>query len=334
MMKSVTVGKFFPFHKGHEAMILFGAAVCGSIDVIVSGNESDDIPLNERYLTVRDRFIFDDRINVHYHVDNIPMGEVDENGTVLCDTFWKKWVGVFKYFSPNAEYFVSSDMYGEVAAKKLGIKWVPFDPKREMFPISGTMIRNDPGKYREYVATGIRYYDFIKIVILGAESTGKSTMAKKLRDVFGGGLVTEYGRTISELKRNNLSKEDFDLIVRGQDAMIETVSGMYPITFIDTEAYTSYCFNDIYLGEKNDEYLKIAKSQSFDMYILLKNNVEWVDDGERVLSDKIKRDEFHEKLVSFLSGKPTFLIEDADFDARLNLAIEAVKNRKEEHDKE
>lgn len=72
-------------------------------------------------------------------------------------------------------HFYSSEFYGEHVSKALGAVDRRIDEARVTVPISATMIRENPFKYREFISDVV-YKDLItKVVFVGAMSTGKST---------------------------------------------------------------------------------------------------------------------------------------------------------------
>lgn len=334
MKRGITIGKFMPLHRGHELMIEFGIAMCrDQFDIFVSGNEDDVIPLSVRWEWVQSKYGRLPNVYVHEHIDKSPTPiNIDENGTVLDPEFQEYWKGEFSRLAEDATHFVSSDMYGKTMAELLGIEWLPVDPKREMVSISATQIRNDPVTFFNYISDVAKPYFVKKIAIVGPESAGKSTMVEELADHFGSETVNEYGRTLSEVKENDLTKEDFFTIMRSQQALIdiaeEKATSLF--VFIDTEAYTTYLFSKIYLGEYMNEILEFGHNQDIDHYIVLSPNVEWVDDGTRVLGDQEKREQFFEEIVNILDkqDKSFEVVEDMDYRERFWRSVHAVNTVK------
>lgn len=325
----ITIGKFMPLHKGHELLIDVGADVFDELYVLVSGNHTDEIPINLRWSGVQEYVAdnFYDNVNVVLHIDESPKPkEIDKHGTVLDKEFQDYWVNQFRFYcnldlhKEDDVYFVSSDMYGKTMADLLGIKWFPIDPHRENFKISGTEIRKEPWKHFHLISDTMKHHYRKTIVFVGAESTGKSTFTDLFAEKYNGSYVHEYGRTLSELKNNELDEQDFHDIWRVQREMIhkaknETQSGF---TFVDTEAFTTYLFGEIYLDKKFIELKTAAKLYTFDLYVLLAPTVEWVDDGTRVIPYQAEREKFHNRLLQFLkdNNKPYLLVDEKSFKAR------------------
>lgn len=328
MSTGVTVGKFAPFHLGHKLMVDFAAATLDHVDVIVSGNETDVIPLARRLEWVTETYRHSPNVTVHRHVDDIPPGEVDRDGTVIDEGFWQRWVDVFRRFSPEATHFVSNDQYGKKAADLMGLQWLSVDPNRETMPISGTLIRMDPMRNFEMIAPAARSHFVKRVVIVGAESTGKSVMTRKLARDFSTIGVHEYGRTLSEQKDNELALSDFMTIAEAQNRLVElTAPTANRVLFVDTEAYTTYLFSSIYTGETDERIRDMAIAQHFDLYVVLMPTVKWVDDGWRVLPAQEKRNDFSLSMIEFLQRykKPYVIARHQDYDDRYDYVRARVR---------
>jgi len=327
----ITIGKFMPLHKGHELMIKFGSHMLDSLVVLVSSKDSK-ISLTKRYNWVLD-FVEKnglDNVSVVYMLDESPeYYQVDDNGTVLDEDFQKYWVDIFRKISPDATHFLSSDYYGQKMAELLDLEWLPVDPDREMINISATEIRKKSEEHFSYISDVAKGHFIKTVAIVGAESTGKSTLTQILSEYYGTERVIEYGRTLSEAKANNLSENDFWSIAKAQQWLIrEAVQrSKKPLLFIDTEAYTTYLFSKIYLGKNIHEIREMyGKTQQIDHYIVLYPDVRWVDDGSRVVGDQNERKYFTNRLVQALDAddRSYTVIRGEQFEKRTSDAINAV----------
>lgn len=89
------------------------------------------------------------------------------------------------------------------------------------------------------------------VVFVGAESTGKSTLARHLAERYGAAFVPEIGRFIWEQKQGELDAADYVEIAErhrdAEDAALATASG--PYVFVDTNALTTLllglCFEQV-----------------------------------------------------------------------------------------
>ncbi|OON62065.1 hypothetical protein B0920_00800 [Massilia sp. KIM] len=89
------------------------------------------------------------------------------------------------------------------------------------------------------------------VVFVGAESTGKSTLAQHLARTLGAGFVPEIGRFIWEEKQGRLDADDYVEIAErhreAEDAALAACAG--PYVFVDTNALTTLllgrCFGQV-----------------------------------------------------------------------------------------
>jgi HTH-type transcriptional repressor of NAD biosynthesis genes len=299
-------------------MIEFGAAMLDKLTVVVSGKPTDEITVAQRYNWVCE-FVEKNNwrnVGVIYHIDKSPTPiNIDTDGTVLDVDFQLYWANEFSKMATDATHIVSSDKYGQVIADRMNLKWLPVDPDRENVEISATKIRKNPTKYFKYISDVAKPYYVKKVAIVGPESTGKSTLVKSLGKFLKGSVVHEYGRTISEAKKNDLDLSDFMDITYGQQALIDIAvrNATTPLVITDTEAFTTYLFSKVYLGELKKEILDVAADQEIDLYVVLSPNVNWVDDGTRVLGKQAEREQFFEDIVSLLEHKgANYVVVDAD----------------------
>lgn len=89
-----------------------------------------------------------------------------------------------------------------------------------------------------------------KVVFVGAESTGKSTLAEYLAREFDTVFVPEIGRFIWEQKKGRLTVDDYvEIAVKHRQAEAEAALGANRYLFVDTSALTTlllgYCFGHI-----------------------------------------------------------------------------------------
>lgn len=130
---------------------------------------------------------------------------------------------------------------------------------------------------------------------MGAPSTGKTTIAKKLAEHFSTQLVLEYGRTFWEQNQVErlLSQEQLLYIaqeqIRQEDAALLKAN---EYLFVDTNALTTWHFAQDYYGCALPELDKLAdeSKERFDVVFLCCDDIPFEDTWER--SGEVKRKEF------------------------------------------
>ena len=325
---ALTVGKFIPLHEGHRLMIQAAAENFDEVVVIISSRDEqypDQPTLQERFDVLRDMYRYDDTVTIKMVLDLVgDPKRVDQNGTALDEDFLAHWDMIFKETAPNATHFVSSDVYGKMCAERLGIEWFPVDPKRLAVNISATEIRSDPDIHWDMIVPEFQKFYRKKIAIVGPESSGKSTLTEQLAQMYYGTMAPEWGRTISEQKPN-LDEDDFVRIYNMQKLLSDTAeqNSKNGYSFHDTEALTTYLFSEIYLDRPMNRLEAMFRGQDFDLYILLKPDMPWVDDGSRILSDEKSRVDFYDKLRHCLAARGKPFVEIGG-DKRLADSINAI----------
>ncbi|MDT0593352.1 ATP-binding protein [Glaciecola petra] len=134
-----------------------------------------------------------------------------------------------------------------------------------------------------------------KVVFMGAPSTGKTTIAKKLAEHFSTQLVLEYGRTFWEQNQVDrlLSQEQLlhiaqEQIRQEEEALLKANEYL----FVDTNALTTWHFAQDYYGCALPELDKLADESKarFDVVFLCCDDIPFEDTWER--SGEVKRKEF------------------------------------------
>jgi len=198
---------------------------------------------------------------------------------------------------PPVDAVVSSEPYGEELARRFGAVHVCVDLDRSAVPVSGTAVRADPVAYWSMLAAPVRAWFVRRIVVVGAESTGTTTLARDLAARYRqrGGVwvgtrwVPEYGRELTERKLAALgpgadvrdvvwSFDDFAEVVRGQRAAEESAARAgSPVLFCDTDAVATAVWQERYLGVATE-----PASSRASVYLLTSHEgVPFEDDGLR-----------------------------------------------------
>ena len=335
MTIGLTLGKFLPFHQGHELLLHTAARSCNRLIVLVGCSEDDPYSFDQRrdwiWQSV-DRIDETARVSIIKQKELDKNAEKDKNGTITDQKYWDEWIldtmrlcnatnvtGIHRVFT--------SDLYGKRIAKELGAVWYPVDPKREIIPVSGTRVRNSLFSYFNYLPPYVKK-DLAKVIaIVGPESVGKSTLTKDLADRFGCGYLPEYGRTLCD-HREKLSECDFWTIQQMQSAMIDNAKNRCasPIVLTDTEGLTTALYHEAYRpNDPHLPYFNYAREQDVDFYVCLYPNVPWIQDGQRIQSN-IERYKYFSEMTEYLRKwkKPHVVIDSSEFHIRRAMAINAI----------
>ena len=114
----------------------------------------------------------------------------------------------------------------------------------------------------------------IRVCFHGAESTGKSVLAKKLADRLGCPLVPEYGRAYAETHGTEFAMADLLAMAREQDRLMrEAARKRPPLLLLDTDPLMTAAWAEMLFGEVPGELLSYPKAEH---YLLFLPDVPWV----------------------------------------------------------
>lgn len=151
------LGRFAPFHKGHE--LLFKRALSEMDNVICLIFDTDDIsvPLNVRANWIRTLYPSVFVIEGY----NCPNGRdfAYENGEE-CEKIQNDYI-LQRLAGYKITHVYSSELYGNSVAIALNAEHVIVDLPRNRIHISGTMIRENPAAFKDFMDP-IVYNSYIK----------------------------------------------------------------------------------------------------------------------------------------------------------------------------
>jgi NadR type nicotinamide-nucleotide adenylyltransferase len=181
-----------------------------------------------------------------------------------------------------------------------------------------------------------------RVCVVGAESTGTTTLAQQLAAHYHTLWVPEYGREYSErlaaegvdLWHYRWRSEEFTYIARLQlereDTAAEELAAkdssaeeVCPLLICDTDALATAIWHERYMGNRSPEVEAMAMARHYDLYILTGCEIPFVQDdirdGESIRQWMTHR--FEEELER--QHRPWIKVSGAA-DERLKTAIAAV----------
>lgn len=279
MRKGFVFGKFMPFHQGHEAMIRFALSHCDTLSVLICCSNKETLPAAVRQSWVRDTFRDEPRVKVQvYQYDEHALPNTSETSASVSAV----WADQFKILVPDHTIVVTSEPYGELVAGYMGITHVPFDMQKSQYPVSATKIRANLPDTWKYLPDSVKRSLVTKVVLLGTESTGKTTLTGKLAAHFSCSAVMEAGRDIIA-DSNDFGIKDLYLIAAEHAARIDKMSiGVSPLMVIDTDIHITMSYGEYAFGTVLDITPAIYDSNKADLYLYLNNDAPYVQDGTRL----------------------------------------------------
>lgn len=289
MRRGLVVGKFMPLHRGHQLLIETALANVDELTIVIYDTRVDEIVDSLMPIEKRMNWISTLYPNITAIVPQRDLLEHSEVDYAARDDgkYSQMYADDLAYLGPFTHVF-SSESYGEPFARALGAEHVMVDQARKMMPISGTMLRDNLFDYRAYVDPYVYRSLIQKVVFVGTESTGKSTISKALAEDLNTCYTHEFGRTLWVQKMRlgvEPTFQDLWTVARTQYDQEEAAtlhSNRY--LFCDTNAWTTMMWSEMYHGTADARLYELAR-RTKDEYIwfLCDNDFDWVQDGWREL---------------------------------------------------
>ncbi len=188
-----------------------------------------------------------------------------------------------------------------------------------------------------------------KIVILGPESTGKSTLCELLAQHYNTLWCPEFAREYLLTNGTDYSYDDLLTIAKGQLALeteYETmVRGPWsmvdkqwvnterlrsqkhaPLLFIDTDMYVMKVWCEYVFQKCHHFILDEIAHRPYDLYLLCKPDLPWTEDALREYPDEKPRQElYHIYRDIMINQKIPWVEISGNYDERLQQAIRAME---------
>lgn len=313
MKIGVVFGSFAPLHQGHLDLIMRAKKENdGGCIVIVCGYDGDKgeplMPHHKRYRYVREFFADDDLVAVYAINDTESMREQYPNG-------WESWMKEFndiwnkavvdydvewERFEPERVWYVGDENYYNDLVNMWHEEAVLVDRIADN-PISATMIRQNPIKHWDKIATPFRRIFSHNILITGTASEGKSTLVTDLGKYFNAPHSWEWPRDYMEesgVSDWELDGADFIAFLEGQynlNKKLINSPANHGVFFADSDATTTRMYAEMYAKDDKfaitqEEFDKVAvvadeltRKSRWDKIFLIAPHGVFVDDHTRYM---------------------------------------------------
>lgn len=174
-----------------------------------------------------------------------------------------------------------------------------------------------------------------KIVILGPESTGKSTLCTQLAQHYNTQWCPEYAREYLLKNGTNYSFDDLLTIAKGQLALEEKYTQEaldviaknpqpYPL-FIDTDMYVMKVWCEFVFEKCHRFILDEIVTRKYDLYLLCNIDLPWTKDELREYPDLESREKLYNIYKDIMVNQNTpWVTISGDYETRLQTAITAA----------
>lgn len=317
MNKGIVIGKFMPLHKGHLGLIEFARKQADHLSIILCYTNEEPIDGATRTKWLYSCFGNCNDVSIipySYNEKDLP------NTSVSSREVSQKWAAVLKDLVPDATHIFSSEPYGDYVAEFMNIDHVMYDQARADHPVSGSSIRKDPFLYWDLIAPPAREYFLFKVVVLGTESTGKSTLVERLANHYKTGFVPEMAREIIE--KTEECRYDHLVAIANLHAttILQKIPSGNKLIFADTDLNITKSYST-FLFKRNlvvDDW--VEKANHFNLYLFLEPDCEYVQDGTRLSEIERNRLSQHHKETLQDAGV-SFVSIGGDWEERFQQAI-------------
>lgn len=169
-----------------------------------------------------------------------------------------------------------------------------------------------------------------KVVVIGPESTGKSTLCEQLANYYKTSWVPEYAREYLLQHGTNYSYDDLLTIAKGQVAVEESYiekESHSKLLFIDTDQYVMKVWCEFVFGKCHSWILDQIKKRKYDLYLLCNIDLPWVEDILREYPEPAPRQQLYNIYKTILTNQSVPWVDiSGNYDERLQKAIHVVND--------
>ena len=168
-----------------------------------------------------------------------------------------------------------------------------------------------------------------KIVVIGPESTGKSTLCSQLAAHYNTLWCREYAREYLEKNGKDYTYDDLITIAKGQvkleEELLATVDRKPAKVFIDTDMYVMKVWCEFAFNKCPGWILNQIATRKYDLYLLCNVDLPWVKDELREYPDLKTRDKlYHFYKDAMVNQSVPWIDISGSYETRLQNAIAVV----------
>ena len=171
----------------------------------------------------------------------------------------------------------------------------------------------------------------LRVCLLGAESTGKTTLAAALAEAYGTVWVPEYGHLYQALSRDDpngeWSSEEFVNIARMQRWLEDFQACQASrVLFCDTDIFTTGLWHEAFVGTPPpEEVSRLAAASRYDLFVLCSDDIPFRQDAYSLREDGPRRHWMQQRYRERLgSGRAPWISVSGALTARIRQASQAV----------
>lgn len=165
-------------------------------------------------------------------------------------------------------------------------------------------------------------------MVIGPESTGKSTLCRQLADYYQTDWVPEYARAYLLENGTDYNYTDLYHIGKNQLRLEDEYAAktQKELLFIDTDMYVMKVWCEVVFGKVHPFIHEEIKQRKYDLYLLCNTDLPWVKDELREYPDIKMRESLFMKYYNLMQNQQVpWKVIKGNYEERLSSAIEAVE---------
>jgi len=181
-----------------------------------------------------------------------------------------------------------------------------------------------------------------KIVVIGPESTGKSTLCEQLAEHYKTSWCPEYAREYLEKSGTGYNYDDLIIIAKGQIELEELsavscqlseksipnsqLTTHNSLLFIDTDMYVMKVWCEFAFNKCHSWILNQIATRKYDLYLLCNVDLPWIKDELREYPDIGTRNKLYHFYKDIMVNQLVHWVDiSGNYEERLQVAINAVE---------
>lgn len=166
-----------------------------------------------------------------------------------------------------------------------------------------------------------------KVVIIGPESTGKSTLSQALAQHYNEPWVEEYARGYIERLDREYCYEDLLEMARGQMKMEDAKAReANELLFCDTDLHVIQVWSEHKFRQTDPWIMEEIQRRDYDLYLLMDIDIPWQEDPQREHPDPDMRQFFYDWYERLLLGTGIPVVKiSGNLKERLARSIDAIE---------
>ncbi len=299
-------GNFNPLHLGHVEAIIRASSLVEKLYLILSvSNDPNEIDHRIRFMWLK---------QLTKEMPNVTVLEIFDSSTSKGTYDWEKGRDdiIKKIGKPIDIVFCGNDYLNTNRFETLYPNSEIHYFDRSEVPISSTEIRKHPYQYFDFLPAIVKPYYTKKVVVVGTESCGKSTLVRNLGTYYQTAYVEEVGRDICDFAGgiDNMLPEHYEeIIYRHKVKEFDALQKANKVLFVDTEALITLYYYTLQYDETEykEAFERLAKATAdlnhYDLWLFLEPDVAWVQDGTRTYGEDDVREKNNRLLKQILDDQ-------------------------------